>query len=169
VSEHLVRDKETIGGFMKFLTTVMATMMLLASSAAMAQQKNKSLHDQFTGQGYGMAGCGLGSVVFGDKPGMVQVIAATMNGTAGNQTFGISSGTSNCGEQGIFARAEQFIEVNKMAIENDLSRGAGESLVSLGEVMGCQNSDFTMQLKSNYTAGGTQEQLVQAATQSCKM
>jgi len=152
---------------MKLLGALLAIGMLAAGSSALAEKK-QSLHEQFTGQGYGMAGCGLGSVVFGDKPGMVQVVAATLNGT-GYQTIAISFGTSNCGESGKQARAQQFIEVNKVSLENDLSRGAGESIVSLSEVMGCKNTNFTIELKSHYTPGSSQEQLVQAATQSCQI
>src|SRR5690348_10000976 len=46
--------------------------------------------------GYGVAGCGFGSMLFGKQPGFIQVLAATTNGTFGSQTFGISTGTSNC-------------------------------------------------------------------------
>ena len=48
----------------------------------------------FAAAGYGAAGCGLGSMVFGSKPGAEQVVAATTNGTFGSQTFGITFGTS---------------------------------------------------------------------------
>jgi hypothetical protein len=153
---------------MKLLSAFVALGLAFASHSAFAQKK-QSLHDQFTGQGYGMAGCGLGSVVFGDKPGMIQIVAATLNAVSGNQTFGITFGTSNCGESGKAARANQFIEVNKVALENDLSRGAGESIVALSEVMGCKNPDFTVQLKSQYSAGASQEALVSAASKSCQL
>jgi len=33
---------------------------------------------------YGSAGCGLGSVIFKDQPGIMQILAATTNGTFGN-------------------------------------------------------------------------------------
>jgi hypothetical protein len=152
---------------MKLVSAVIALAFVLAGNLALAEKK-QSLHDQFTGQGYGMAGCGLGSIVFGDKPGMIQVVAATLNST-GYQTFAISTGTSNCGESGKSARANQFIEVNKVALENDLSRGAGEAIVALSEVMGCKNPDFTVQLKTQYVPGASKEQLVSAASQSCKI
>src|SRR3954464_7446787 len=45
---------------------------------------------------YGTAGCGLGSLVFGDQKGAIQILAATTNTTFGTQTFGITTGTSNC-------------------------------------------------------------------------
>lgn len=152
---------------MKKLSAILALGLALSFNAN-AQGKKQSLHDQFTGQGYGVAGCGLGSIVFGDKPGMIQVVAATLNST-GYQTFAITTGTSNCGESGKSARATQFIEVNKVSLENDLARGAGEAIVALSEVMGCQNADFTMQLKSSYAPGSTQEQMVSAATKSCQL
>src|SRR5262245_22752963 len=67
--------------------------------------------------GYGAAGCGLGSVFFGSKPGFIQVLAATTNGTSGNQTFGITSGTSNCDTgSGGSASAKVFIAANREAL-----------------------------------------------------
>jgi len=40
---------------------------------------------------YGTAGCGPGSMAFWNKPGIIQVLAATTNGTFGTQTFGKGS------------------------------------------------------------------------------
>lgn len=114
-------------------------------------QPQPSLHDQFTGQRYGMAGCGLGSIAFADKPGMIQVVAATLNGTAGNQTFGISSGTSNCGQSGYKQdQAALFIEVNQHALARDVSRGQGEALQSFAKLVGCQPENLGSALKQNY-------------------
>jgi hypothetical protein len=140
---------------------------------AQAQKKKESLHDQFTGQGYGMAGCGLGSVVFGQKKGMVQVFASTTNGIYQNQTFGISSGTSNCGDSKGQATSE-FIKANKIALEKDVVRGQGETLASLVEVMSCKNSDFSTSMKKNYSVefpqgGATDGQLEAVAYKSCQI
>ena len=55
---------------------------------------------------YGMAGCGLGSVVISDD-GFLQVFAATTNGTSYSQSFGITSGTSNCVEKGVVKMDKQ--------------------------------------------------------------
>ena len=42
-------------------------------------------------------GCGLGSEIISDKNSvLMQIVAVTTNGTSGNQTFGITSGTSGC-------------------------------------------------------------------------
>lgn len=147
------------------LVLVLATALIGISAQA---EKKASLHDQFSGQGYGTAGCGLGSVVFGQKPGIIQVIAATTN-AVGYQTLAISSGTSNCGEAQTQARADQFIDVNKVALENDLARGAGESMTSLAQVMGCKNSNFSLEMKSRYTPGLSKDQLSTAAVKSCQI
>src|SRR4051812_6327755 len=80
-----------------------------AKEAARNPAHKQSLHEQFTGQGYGLAGCGLGSVVFGPKPGMVQVAAATTNNYIVPQTFAISSATSNCDIPQMGQQAAVFI------------------------------------------------------------
>ena len=99
--------------------------------------------------GYGSAGCGLGSMILGGQKGILQVFAATTNGTSGSQTFGITSGTSNCGGGG--KTATQFIEVNKTSLKNDIAKGDGETLAALSEIYGCeQPENFGQTLKTNY-------------------
>jgi hypothetical protein len=90
-------------------------------------------------EGYGTAGCGLGSLAFGTQPGFVQVLAATTNGTFYTQTFGITSGTSNCG-QSLFALqgTRVFIEGNREALAKDAARGQGETIVALRNIAACR-------------------------------
>ncbi|MGZ3744932.1 MAG: DUF3015 family protein [Pseudobdellovibrionaceae bacterium] len=120
---------------------------------------------------YGVAGCGLGSMVFGNQEGMVQVVAATLNAT-GVQTFGITSGTSNCGP-GLFARAEinSFIQSNAVALENDIARGQGETLSTLNNMLGC-GSQFSGTLQKNYkdiyAPGVSSSQKIIAMAESCQ-
>ncbi len=137
-------------------------------------EKTKSLHDQFTGQGYGMAGCGIGSVIFGQKPGMIQVLASTTNSVYDNQTFAISSGTSNCGESGKSASTHEFIKVNKMALEKEAVRGQGETLVSLGQLLECKSESFPTSLKKTYSqdfpqGGATDGQFEAVAIKACQI
>ncbi len=158
---------------MKTTNFAIAFAALISFSGMFAQAQGRparrqALHDQYSAQSYGVAGCGLGSIVFGQQSGMIQIVAATLNGTGG-QTFAITSGTSNCGEAGKTARAEQFININKEALSNDIARGSGDSVASLAEVMGCQNPDFSSQLRKNYVAGASSEQLAHAATQACRL
>lgn len=69
------------------LTT--AAMIAVIPMAAMASGENN------------VGSCGWGSKVFAGQRGLApQVLAATTNGTSGNQTFAISSGTSGCTQDG---------------------------------------------------------------------
>jgi len=90
---------------------------------------------------YGMAGCGLGSMAFDAKPGAIQILAATTNGLFGTQTFGISSGTSNCTDTGGGSRsAKAFIQTNREALAKDISRGGGETVTNLATLSGCPDA-----------------------------
>lgn len=144
----------------------------MQSAPASQPAKRKGLHDQFTGQEYGMAGCGLGSVVFADKPGMIQIVAATLNGI-GYQTFAISSGTSNCGESGASAMLNQFIEVNRASLQKDMARGDGESLAALKSVMSCTNDQFGQSMQSQYSDKASSDlsadEIQALAYQACKI
>lgn len=105
---------------------VMAGMMLAAGSAMAAP--------------YGAAGCGLGSVLFGSQPGFVQVVAATTNGCFGTQTFGITTGTLNCGSPATAAGAKVFIDANREAVAKDIARGSGETIATLTSLAGCKDA-----------------------------
>jgi len=90
---------------------------------------------------YGTAGCGLGAIVFKDKPGFIQVVAATLNGSSGNQTFAISTGTSGCGKsEPAPAAAAAFIETNREAFAKDAARGQGETISNLSTLAGCSDA-----------------------------
>jgi len=100
---------------------------------------------------YGAAGCGLGSLVFQDQPGMVQILAATTNGTFGTQTFGITTGTSNCGPGLTAAGTKNFVEGNRDALAKDMSRGQGETIFALSYLAGCTDSSKVgATLQSNF-------------------
>ena len=90
---------------------------------------------------YGLAGCGLGSLIFGTKPGPVQIVAATFNATSGNQTFAITTGTSNCGK-GLFPQAEQvsFLDNNLATLKKESAQGHGDTVVAYATLLGCNTS-----------------------------
>ena len=138
---------------MKKIGIILCLCSMLAAVPGLAADKKKGLVQTASGQGYGMAGCGLGSILFGEQPGMIQIIAATFNNTQGNQTFGITSGTSNCVDEGQQQRtAALFITANREALEKDISRGSGESVATLSEIMGCGDAQaFGTKLQSNYS------------------
>lgn len=107
-----------------------------------------------------MAGCGLGYVLFGanDNSRVMQVLAATTNGTSGNQTFGITSGTSGCTEDGAvkFAKeAELYAEINLKELSQDMAAGRGEYLSSFASLLGVSEANkavFFAFVKDNYAA-----------------
>ena len=91
---------------------------------------------------YGAAGCGLGSIVFGNSPGIVQIFAVTTNATFYSQLYGITSGTSNCDESGPGQdSARIFIDANRETLAKDISRGKGETIASLTTLAGCSDAN----------------------------
>src|SRR2546428_13694211 len=88
-------------------------------------------------------GCGLGKLAWADfhhqKNIGPQVWMATTNGTFGSQTFGISTGTSGCTNDGK-VMAEQkttmFAQLNFENLSQEMAQGQGEHLASLATLMG---------------------------------
>ncbi len=108
----------------------MTALLIFASSAYAGSPSNVRSN----------CGCGLGYILFKDSknPGiLIQIFAATTNGTFGNQTFGISSGTLGCGQPSSFAKVDKM---NKFVAENmdnlavDIAAGQGETLDALAEI-----------------------------------
>ena len=100
----------------------------------------------------GMAGCGLGSMAFGNDNGKIQILASTTNGISGSQTFGITSGTSNCVESGATASA-MYIAVNQETLKKDIARGEGETLNGLSQVLHCNDpAKLNNTLQQNYSS-----------------
>jgi hypothetical protein len=106
---------------------------------------------------YGSAGCGLGSLVFKENDG-TQILAATTNATFGNQTFGITFGTSNCNAKGMIKVSmarESYIEANYKDLSREAAAGKGEYVASLASLYGYtpENSPkFAQLLQKNHTA-----------------
>lgn len=104
---------------------------------------------------YGMAGCGLGSVLMG--PNGSQVSAATTNGsTFANQLWAITFGTSNClpdEEAAALIKQENFVATNLATLSKEAAQGQGETVVGLANVLGCNSSvqqHFSSYLQARY-------------------
>lgn len=112
-------------------TLLFAGLAIALSATAQAQQEN--------------TGCGLGTMVFDGQQGVVpQVLAVTTNGTLGNQTFGITSGTLGCTQDGVvksYAKLEMFTGANLAGLAGDMAAGQGENLESLAALMGVEEQD----------------------------
>jgi hypothetical protein len=86
-------------------------------------------------------GCGLGAMVFEGKKETVlfQMLASTTNGSFGNQSFGITSGTLGCTNDGIVKNNEKvdvFASVNFENLKQNMAQGQGEYLTSFANLLG---------------------------------
>jgi len=100
---------------------------------------------------YGMAGCGLGSLVFKDQPGKIQIASSLINYFIIPQTSAITTGSSNCSEVSAEDVASHYIENNSDSLKKDISQGNGETLNGLLTLWGCDNVDQVgANLQSNY-------------------
>lgn len=103
-------------------------------------------------------GCGLGSLIFVGHDGLIsQVCAATFNGISGNQTFGITTGTSNCKRfDTVWAskKLNTFVADNMDNLAKDIAMGNGEYLNTLAvllEVPHGERTDFYAKLQANFS------------------
>jgi hypothetical protein len=104
-------------------------------------------------------GCGLGTVIFKDKEGLLfQLFAVTTNhSVCGNQTFGISTGTLNCEQfKGIVSneKINKFVADNMDNLAKDIAKGNGEYLNTLAVLMEVKEpvrGQFYGKLQSNFS------------------
>jgi hypothetical protein len=107
-------------------------------------------------------GCGLGKLAWADfknqKNIAPQVMMATTNGSFGSGTFGISSGTSGCTNDGqVMAdqRTTMFAAMNFENLSQEMAQGKGEHLASLATLMGIpveQHTAFFALTQERYSA-----------------
>ena len=104
-------------------------------------------------------GCGLGTMIIGDKGNdsvLMQVLAATTNGTSGNQTFGITSGTLGCKKPTKIVsndKINKFVADNMDKLAMDISAGHGETLDALADLLKIpanKRASFYAKLKANF-------------------
>lgn len=101
-------------------------------------------------------GCGLGSIIIKNQNSTVlQAIAATTNGTSGNQTFGITSGTSNCDKPSNFVsndKLNKFVSENMDELAMDISAGKGETLNTVAKLMNVEDTKaLGAKLQANFS------------------
>lgn len=95
----------------------------------------------FAGAAKDNTGCGLGTTIWNsgaDGSTASQSLQATTNGTFGNQTFGITSGTSECKQPSKFVNNEkvrEFVASNLDNLAKEIAMGRGETLDTLAELM----------------------------------
>lgn len=111
---------------------MLAVVMTLAAPMAFAGQSS---------------GCGLGAVALQGKSGMLMNLVATfLNGLSGNQTFGITTGTSGCDASDTVYNdtlREEFVAVNFDNLSEEMAQGNGQYVAAMAELMGCDVSART--------------------------
>jgi hypothetical protein len=121
-----------------------ALIAALPFAAGAAGQPSGAVPARTTTAGDGAGGCGWGSLLFDGNSGVgSHVFAMTTNGSFGNATFGMSSGTLGCdASQPIrYKGGRVYISANMTKLAEDMSRGEGDTLAGLGEVMGIAPQD----------------------------
>jgi hypothetical protein len=109
-------------------------------------------------------GCGLGDQIFhGADSVLLQVLAVTTNGTFGNITFGITSGTLGCvPPRSLVFRdgVTKFVAANMDNLAKDVAQGKGESLETLAEMMevpAANRAMFGSAMQANFSSIFTHE------------
>ncbi|MCP3176108.1 MAG: DUF3015 family protein [Desulfuromonadales bacterium] len=132
---------------MKKILVATLALSLLATTAFAAGQADRN------------TGCGLGSLLWeGKADGSVisQSLQATTNGTFGNQTFGITSGTLGCEQPANIIkndRALAFTRDNLDPLARDIAAGGGETLETLAELLevpAAERANLYSRLQSNF-------------------
>ena len=131
---------------MKKVLLISVVLLFTVSGAAFAAEPKNN------------CGCGLGTLLFEGKDGLVQqILAATTNASFGNQTFGISSGTLGCNQPSEWASNEQlnnFVADNMDNLAKDAAMGQGEYVDTLAVLMGVSSSrqlEFSQMLQENFS------------------
>jgi hypothetical protein len=113
----------------------------------------------FAGQAASNTGCGLGTMLFknnADNSVILQTFQATTNGIYGNQTFGITTGTSECQQPKNFVSNQQlneFMVANMDNLARDIAQGRGETLDAFAELLGVPSEkrpEFYGQLQAGF-------------------
>lgn len=98
------------------------------------------------------SGCGAGWYVFKENSLVSSSLRASTNATFLN-TFGMTSGTSNCAQHSIVKadmRGIHYTEANFHNLIIEMASGKGEFLDGLAEVVGCTDKGFNSSVKSNF-------------------
>ncbi len=124
--------------------SVLAMVSILAATSAVAAGNSNT-------------GCGLGSMIIPVQDTVAtQVLAATTNGTSGNQTFGITSGSLNCTKPMKIVmndQAQKFVADNMDSIAVEVAAGQGENLDTLLSLMNVEDKALAAAaLKENFAS-----------------
>ncbi len=146
------------------LAVVLVLSVMLVSSA-FASSKGGS------GKAHKNVGCGLGTMLFqnnADNSSLLQAFQATTNGTSGSQTFGLTTGTSECDQPSTFVkndRLNEFVVANMDNLAKDIAMGRGETLEAFAELLQIpteKRAEFYQKMQTNFAKIFTSENVVLA-------
>ncbi|MDF3935569.1 DUF3015 domain-containing protein [Pseudomonas citronellolis] len=116
------------------LLTKSAIFAVLGAASLLAQA------DQAGGNG-----CGWGNMVFEGQRGLFpHLLATTTNGTSGNATFGLTSGTNGCNSDARLGYGGRSIFAMNGMLDNiaeDMAKGHGEALDAYATLLGVEAKD----------------------------
>ena len=109
---------------------LLAAALTLGSGAAMAEAP-------------GGPDCGWGNMLLEGQSGVGPHLLATItNGTSGNKTFGMTSGTNGCSTDGSLTYGGSSMISSIMdEFSEDVARGHGEALDAVAVMMGVEKAD----------------------------
>lgn len=87
--------------------------------------------------------CGWGNMLFEGQSGIVpHFLAITTNGTSGNATFGMTSGTNGCSTSGTLTYGgEAMVQAMMDELSEDVARGEGDALNAVAMAFGIEAQD----------------------------
>lgn len=119
------------------------TSKLLGKSAIFAVLGAASLFAQADQAGGN--GCGWGNMLFEGQRGLFpHLLATTTNGTSGNATFGLTSGTNGCNSDARLGYGGRSIFAMNGMLDNiaeDMAKGHGDALDAYATLLGVQAQD----------------------------
>lgn len=132
---------------------ILAVFLMNASGAALADAP-------------GGPNCGWGNMLFEGQTGLVMHLLATItNGSTGNNTFGMTSGTNGCSTDGALTYGGKAM-VNISAVmdefSEDVARGDGEALTAVAVSFGVSAEDrpvFNQVMHDNFSTVFPSEQV----------
>jgi hypothetical protein len=109
-------------------------------------------------QASGGNGCGWGQLLFDGQSGAAShILGMTTNGSSGNNTFGVTTGTNGCSASGtIKYGGKSMVAVGNHMDEfsEDVARGDGEVLTAVAVTLGVAPEDrahFKETMRVNFT------------------
>jgi hypothetical protein len=146
------------------VVTVLSVLFVFVVSSAFAASTGAGMARQ-------NVGCGLGTMLFqnnADQSSLLQAFQATTNGSFGTQTFGLTSGTSECKQPTKFVsneRLNEFVVANMDNLAKDIAMGHGETLDAFADLMQVPSEkrpEFNQKLQASFAKIFTSEDVVLA-------